>query len=55
MRKTLDLSVNPSFVKAYSDGYPLISPEFIDNWSNDIEEGTILKLLDNKKHCIAKG
>ncbi len=55
MRKAIDLTLSPSFVKAYSNGYPLISPESLENWSQVKEEGTVLNLLDNKKKFIAKG
>jgi len=55
MRKAIDLTVNPTFVKAYTNGYPLISPESLENWSKVKEEGTILNLLDAKKQFIAKG
>jgi len=55
MRKAIDLTVNPTFVKAYTNGYPLISPESLENWSKVKEEGTILNLLDAKKQFIVKG
>ena len=55
MRKAINLTLSPSFVKAYSNGYPLISPESLENWSQVKEEGTVLNLLDNKKKFIAKG
>ena len=55
MRKAIDLTVSPIFVKAYSNGYPLISPESLENCSQVKEEGTVLNLLDNKKKFIAKG
>ena len=55
MRKAIDLTVTPTFVKAYSSGYPLISPESLENWSNVKEEGTVLNLVDSKKQFIAKG
>ena len=55
MRKAINLTVTPSFVKAYSNGYPLISPESLENWANVKEEGTVLNLVDSKKQFIAKG
>ena len=55
MRKAIDLTVTPTFVKAYSSGYPLISPESLENWANVKEEGTVLNLVDSKKQFIAKG
>ncbi len=55
MRKSIDLKVNPTFVNAYKNGYPLISPESLENWSKVEDEGTILTLLDDKNKFIAKG
>ncbi len=55
MRKAIDLTINPTFIKAYTNGYPLISPESLENWSKVKEEGSILNLLDAKKQFIAKG
>ncbi len=55
MRKAIDLTVNPTFVKAYSNGYPLISPESLTNGSKVIAEGTLINLVDNGKKFIAKG
>ena len=55
MKKAIDLTVTPTFIKAYSSGYPLISPESLENWSNVKEEGSILNLVDSKKQFIAKG
>ncbi len=55
MRKAIDLTVNPTFVKAYSNGHPLISPESLTNGSKVIAEGTLINLVDNGKKFIAKG
>jgi len=55
MRKAIDLIVNSTFVKAYMNGHPLISPESLENWFKVKEEGTILNLLDVQKQFIAKG
>ena len=55
MHKEIDLTVRPEYMKAYQNGYPLISKESISDWNKVTEEGTIVNLLDNRKKFIAKG
>ena len=55
MHQEINLTINPSFVQSYLSGYPLISNESLMDWSKVSEEGTIVNLLDNKKHFISKG
>ncbi len=55
MRKEIDLTINPSFVQSYQNGYPLISNESLVDWSKVSEEGTVVNLLDGSKKFIAKG
>ncbi len=55
MHKEIELTVKPEHIKAYQNGYPLISKESIGNWDRVTEEGNIVNLLDNRKKFIAKG
>jgi 23S rRNA (cytosine1962-C5)-methyltransferase len=55
MNKEINLSIKPGYVKAYQDGYPLISKESVVDWSKVQDEGTILNLLDERKKSIVKG
>jgi 23S rRNA (cytosine1962-C5)-methyltransferase len=55
MNKEINLSIKPGYVKAYQDGYPLISKESVVDWSKVQDEGTILNLLDERKKFIVKG
>ena len=55
MHKEIHLTIKPGYIKAYQDGYPLISKESIADWSKVTEEGTIVNLLDTKKKFIVKG
>lgn len=55
MNKEINLRLKPGYVKAYQDGYPLISKESMVDWSKVQDEGTILNLLDERKMFIAKG
>ncbi len=54
MTTTINLQVKSQYHEQYKNGYPLISQESIDNLQN-IEEGTIVNLLDSHKKVIAKG
>lgn len=54
MTNTISLFVKSQYTQQYKDGYPLISSETIENLEN-IEEGTIVNLLDSKKKFISKG
>ena len=55
MNKVIDLTIKPQYIKNYMNGYPLISKDFIVDWSKLKEEGTIVNLLDDRKKFIAKG
>ena len=55
MYKEMNLTIKPGYVKAYHNGYPLITKESIVDWNRVTEEGTIVNLLDDRKKFIAKG
>jgi len=55
MNKIISLTLEPAFVKNYSNGYPLISKESLIDWQKVTEEGTIVNLYDSHKKFIAKG
>lgn len=54
MIQEIDVEVKPEFVKAYKEGYPLISKESIVSWGRAKEEGTVINLFDAKKKFICK-
>jgi len=55
MKQEINLTVKPGYVKAYQEGYPLISQESVLDWSKVKGEGSIIHLLDDRKKFIAKG
>ena len=55
MHKEINLTIKPGYIKAYQDGYPLISKESIVDWNRVTNEGTIVNLVDDRKKFIAKG
>jgi 23S rRNA (cytosine1962-C5)-methyltransferase len=55
MKTEVTLKVKGKFVNKYKNGYPLISKEAIHNLNEAAEEGTIIRLVDEKKNFIAKG
>ncbi|MFC5735516.1 class I SAM-dependent rRNA methyltransferase [Cytobacillus gottheilii] len=55
MKKDVTLTVKSKFVSKFKGGYPLISKESVLNLHDGIEEGTILKLVDEKNRFIARG
>ncbi len=55
MKKDVNLTVKSKFVNKYKNGYPLIAKEAIVNLNEDIEEGTIIRLVDEKNKFITKG
>jgi len=55
MSQEIALTLKPDFVQRLKDGYPLISKEFISDWSKVTLEGSIVKLFDEKKNFVAKG
>ncbi|PEN76898.1 RlmI/RlmK family 23S rRNA methyltransferase [Bacillus toyonensis] len=55
MRSEVTIKIKPKFIKEIKSGYPLILKDAIQN-SNDIrEEGTIIKVVDEKNQFIGKG
>lgn len=55
MNKEVSLKVKTKFVNKFKSGYPLISKEAILNVDDLVEEGSIIKLVDEKNKYIAKG
>ncbi len=55
MNKEIDLTIKTGYIKAYLNGYPLISKESITNWHKVTDEGSIVNLLDERKKFIVKG
>jgi len=55
MQNEINLTLKPDFVQKIKSGYPLLSKEFIEDWSEVTQEGSIINLLDKKKNFIAKG
>ncbi|WP_242785132.1 class I SAM-dependent rRNA methyltransferase [Bacillus cereus] len=55
MRSEVTVKIKPKFIKEIKSGYPLILKDAIQN-SNDVrEEGTIIKVVDEKNQFIGKG
>lgn len=55
MKKELTLKVKGKFVNKYKSGYPLLLKEAMINFNESTEEGTIIRLVDEKNKFIAKG
>ncbi len=55
MNKEISLKVKTKFVNKLKSGYPLISKEAIINGDDQVKEGSIVKLVDEKNNFIAKG
>ncbi len=55
MNKEINLTIKSGYIKAYHDGYPLITKESIVDWNRVSDEGTIVNLLDDRKKFIVKG
>ncbi|OIJ12847.1 50S rRNA methyltransferase [Anaerobacillus arseniciselenatis] len=55
METEMILKVKPKFVKKFKAGYPLIFKEAIININDLKEEGTVVKLVDDRQSLIAKG
>ncbi|MCD7035344.1 class I SAM-dependent rRNA methyltransferase [Metabacillus sp. GX 13764] len=55
MKKEMNFTVKGKFASKYKSGYPLISKEAIVKLNDSIEEGTIIRLVDEKNQFIAKG
>ncbi|WML42868.1 class I SAM-dependent rRNA methyltransferase [Neobacillus sp. PS3-40] len=54
MKIEISLKVKSTFVNKFKSGYPLITKEAIIKL-NDLEEGAIVKLVDDQNRFIAKG
>ncbi|MDR7238164.1 class I SAM-dependent rRNA methyltransferase [Neobacillus drentensis] len=55
MNKEVCLKVKSKFVNKLKSGYPLISKEAVTNVADSVEEGSIVKLVDERNQFIAKG
>ncbi len=55
MNKEVSIQVKAKYVNQYKKGYPLILKESLSNINHLQDEGVIIKLLDERKHFIAKG
>jgi 23S rRNA (cytosine1962-C5)-methyltransferase len=55
MPHEIALTLKPDFAQRLKDGYPLISKEFVIDWSGVLREGVPLKLCDEKNNFVAKG
>ncbi|MFF3021890.1 class I SAM-dependent rRNA methyltransferase [Gottfriedia sp. NPDC057948] len=55
MDKEMNLKIKQKFVKDYKNGYPLISKESIVNSKDFSNEGTMIKLVDERNGFIGKG
>ncbi|KAB2330362.1 MULTISPECIES: class I SAM-dependent rRNA methyltransferase [Bacillaceae] len=55
MKKDVTLTVKSKSVSKFKGGYPLISKDSVQNLHDGIEEGTIVKLVDEKNRFIARG
>lgn len=55
MQHEINLTLKPDFIEQIKNGYPLISKEFVADWSEVTQEGSIINLFDKKKNFIAKG
>ncbi|MFL6557651.1 MAG: RlmI/RlmK family 23S rRNA methyltransferase, partial [Bacillus sp. (in: firmicutes)] len=55
MNKEINLKVKTKFVNKLKSGYPLISKEAIINGDDQVKEGSIVRLVDEKNIFIAKG
>jgi len=53
MLNVTSVQLKPDFVQKIKDGYPLLSKEFILDWSKVKQEGEILQLLDTQKNFVA--
>ncbi|PKR84792.1 class I SAM-dependent rRNA methyltransferase [Heyndrickxia camelliae] len=55
MNKEVSIQVKAKYVNQYKKGYPLILKDSLSNINHLQDEGVIIKLLDERKHFIAKG
>ncbi|EEL80144.1 hypothetical protein bcere0028_42280 [Bacillus cereus AH1271] len=55
MRSEVTIKIKPKFIKEIKSGYPLILKDAIQNLNDVQEEGTIIKVVDEKNKFIGKG
>ena len=55
MDKEIIVRINKRYIKKYKEGYPLISKEAVNNIEDLKEEGSIVKLIDDKNKFIGRG
>ncbi|WP_270344156.1 class I SAM-dependent rRNA methyltransferase [Bacillus mobilis] len=55
MRSEVTIKIKPKFIKEIKSGYPLILKDAIQNLNDVQEEGTIIKVVDEKNHFVGKG
>ncbi|PFD52802.1 class I SAM-dependent rRNA methyltransferase [Bacillus cereus] len=55
MRSEVTVKIKPKFIKEIKSGYPLILKDAIQNLNDVREEGTIIKVVDEKNHFVGKG
>ena len=55
MRSEVTVKIKPKFIKEIKSGYPLILKDAIQNLNDIREEGTIIKVVDEKNQFIGKG
>lgn len=55
MRSEVTVKIKPKFIKEIKSGYPLILKDAIQNLNDVQEEGTIIKVVDEKNNFVGKG
>ncbi|MBJ8020036.1 MULTISPECIES: class I SAM-dependent rRNA methyltransferase [Bacillus cereus group] len=55
MRSKVTIKIKPKFIKEIKSGYPLILKDAIQNLNDVREEGTIIKVVDEKNNFVGKG
>lgn len=55
MRKTIELQLTNNSVPNIEKGYPLILKDMVTDLKGNIEEGSIIKLVDGSKNYLATG
>ncbi|MBE5104504.1 class I SAM-dependent rRNA methyltransferase [Bacillus thuringiensis] len=55
MRSEVTVKIKPKFIREIKSGYPLILKDAIQNLNDVREEGTIIKVVDEKNHFVGKG
>ncbi|ALQ70094.1 class I SAM-dependent rRNA methyltransferase [Bacillus thuringiensis] len=55
MRSEVTVKIKPKFIKEIKSGYPLILKDAIQNLNDVREEGTIIKVVDEKSNFVGKG